>query len=54
MGSLNWPVPFPFPMEVSHPTLAFATASRAVLTAAMTCDLLMEPPKNKTYSLYSL
>ena len=53
MGILN-PVPFPFPMEVSHPTLAFATASRAVLTAAMTCDLLMEPPKNKTYSLYSL
>ena len=53
MGILN-PVPFPFPMEVSHPTLAFATASRAVLTAAMTCDLLMEAPKNKTYSLYSL
>ena len=53
-GSWNWTVPFPFPMEVSHPTLAFATASRAVLTAAMTCDLLMEPPKNKTYSLYSL
>ena len=53
-GSWNWTVPFPFPMEVSHPTLAFATASRAVLTAAMTCDLLMEAPKNKTYSLYFL